>query len=221
MYSKELWGLSLSQQVYYIEASIDLNRTKSVFNWDRINTNPLLVYCSLGSQNYLYGGSRQFFQTVIDALAARPDLQLLISVGKHVPTSSFSRIPPNVVIANWVPQLEALQKSKIMITHGGLGTVKECIYFGVPMIVFPYYMDQPRNAVRIVSHGLGVRGKLESVTVEQLLVLISKIEEDQQYQRRIKQMGEVFRQAEEAGRGVKIIEKILSYKETKRSFGEA
>jgi UDP:flavonoid glycosyltransferase YjiC (YdhE family) len=42
------------------------------------------------------------------------------------------------------------------MTHGGLNSVNEATYHGVPLIVFPLFADQDYNAYRINIQELGV-----------------------------------------------------------------
>ena len=74
--------------------------------------------------------------------------------------------------SSFIPQLGLLQRASPMITNGGPGTVRECIWFRVPMIVAPCRYDQPGNAARVVRHGLGRRVSVKRVTVEQLQATI-------------------------------------------------
>lgn len=205
-----------NRALFYIEASIDLRCDEPTFKWEQVNESLPIIFCNLGSQAHLYQESKEIFQTIIEAIAARPDWQMILSVGRHF-SAEFPAVPTNVLVVNWVPQLEILKRASIMITHGGLGTVKECILFGVPMIVFPMSRNQPMSGARVVYHGLGVRGDMRHVTVESVHALMEKIEHNPSYKQRVREMGEKFRKAEEAGRGVKIIEKILSILERKNA----
>jgi UDP:flavonoid glycosyltransferase YjiC (YdhE family) len=96
-----------------------------------------------------------------------------------------------------------------MINHGGLGAVKECILFGVPMIVFPCRWDQPHNAARVVYHGLGVRGNINDASVEQIHSLIDVVDKDPKFKSRIDAMSKTFHEIENSGRGVQMVESIL------------
>ena len=205
-----------NRALFYIEASIDLRCDEPTFKWEQVNESLPIIFCNLGSQAHLYQESKEIFRTIIEAIAARPDWQMILSVGRHF-SAEFPAVPPNVLVVNWAPQLEILKRASIMITHGGLGTVKECILFGVPMIVFPMSRNQPMSGARVVYHGLGVRGDMRHVTVESVHALMEKIEHNPSYKQRVREMGEKFRKAEEAGRGVKIIEKILSILERKNA----
>jgi zeaxanthin glucosyltransferase len=48
----------------------------------------------------------------------------------------------------------------MVINHGGMNTIYECIMAEKPMIVFPLSLktDQNGNAARVVFHEIGVRG---------------------------------------------------------------
>ncbi len=48
-----------------------------------------------------------------------------------------------------MPQLEVLKQANLFITHGGMNSSSESLYFGVPMIVIPVMGDQPIVAQRI------------------------------------------------------------------------
>jgi MGT family glycosyltransferase len=140
----------------------------------------------------------------------RPDWQLVLAAGVHLRATDLHPVPDNVVVVNWAPQLEMLERASIMITHGGLGGVKEAIFFGVPMIVFPCRWDQPHNAARIVYHGLGVRGDINNGSVGQIHSLIDAIAKDPKFKSRVDAMSRTFREIEDSGVGVSTVEKIIS-----------
>ena len=206
-----------NRALYYIECAVDLDRETRPFDWSRMDESLPLVYCTLGSQAHLYPESREVLRAVVEALRSRPDLQLILSVGKHLDPAFLEAPPPNALVVNWAPQLEILRRAFVMITHGGMGTLKECILFGVPMIVFPMSREQPMGAARVVYHGLGVRGDMKRVTAEGLRAMIEKVERNPAYAERARAMGAKFREAEESERGVKIVEKILAVLERRRS----
>jgi UDP:flavonoid glycosyltransferase YjiC (YdhE family) len=198
-----------ARRFYYLEAAVDLERDEPPFPWERISKDKLLIYCSLGSQSHLYAESIPFFQTAIDAMVSRPDWQMILSVGHHLKESDFHGIPPNVMFVNSVPQLSVLKRADMMITHGGINSIKECIFLGVPMIILPVSGDQPMNAARIEYHGLGIRGNLRKASVERIQALISKIEQNPSYKTRIEAMRQRFLEVESSGVGARVIEEII------------
>ena len=203
-------GTERKKNCRYVESSIDLKRRDVPFPWERLDAQRPLVYCSFGSQSHIFQGSRKFFQTVIEAIAARRDWQLVLTTGSHLKPEDFHSVPPNAVLVSAAPQLDILRKASIMMTHGGFNSVKEAIFFGVPMILFPTIRDHPPVAARVVYHGLGVRGELQKVSVEQVHSLINRIEKDPSFRVRIEAMGRKFRAAENSSPAVQSIETVLA-----------
>ncbi|WP_161787142.1 glycosyltransferase [Hymenobacter sp. IS2118] len=125
-----------------------------------------LVYCSFGT---FYTGSDRalltFIATLLEAIGTVPDTQLVCSVnGLVVETlQAMYAALPNVYFFRRVPQLLVLERADAHITHGGLGSVKESIRHGVPMLVYPLdiHYDQPGNGLKIEHYGLGLRGDFE------------------------------------------------------------
>jgi len=195
---------------YYVEASIDLERCENrQFAWDKLDTSKPLIYCSLGSHSNQYQQGRKLLLSIIETIGQRPELQLVLATGTHFAVPSGMRVPENVLIAEWVPQIALLKKASITITHGGLGTIKECIYSGVPMIVFPMMWDQIENAMRVVYHGLGLRGDSVLATSQQVNSFIDLLRRDASLSARVATMSKVFREAEDSGKGVQMIEEAL------------
>lgn len=73
----------------------------------------------------------------------------------------FPFLLPDVLPEN-VTHLESanldmiMKKAKVVIHHGGIGTMCECIKNAVPQIILPNYADRPDNAFRIRDMGIGL-----------------------------------------------------------------
>jgi len=130
-----------------------------------------LAYGSLGTLNAHYVHRSRFFQSLIGAFAAKSDWQLVLATG-HLDPTELGPLPPNVLALKQVPQQEVLAKASVFLTHGGAGSVREAIHFGVPMVVFPCGLDQNGLAARVSYHELGVRGDIALVTSQMLSALV-------------------------------------------------
>lgn len=194
---------------FYAEASIDLEREEPPFDWGQIDDSRKLLYCSFGSQSHLIQERRDFFRTVIEALASRPEWQLILAAGSQLCAADFAPLPSNAVVVSSAPQLAILPKASAMITHGGIGSVKECIFFGVPMVVFPAIRDQPNIAARVVYHKLGVKGNSKKASVEHVHSLLEAVS-DPLIKQRVEAMCRKFREVEGSGRGAQFVERMLA-----------
>ncbi|OQP61168.1 hypothetical protein A3860_05480 [Niastella vici] len=174
--------------------------------------NNKIIFASLGSQTArIFQNSFKFYQCLIKVMRdpGLCDTQLVISTGEGFDLESFKPLPSNVQVYNWVDQIDILQLSSLAIIHGGLGSVKECIYFGVPMIVYPGMYDQPRNAMLVKHHGLGVQDDFASVSEDQLKANIMNVMTNDVIRRNVKKMKAIFREKEESNEGYRFIEKYL------------
>uniref|UniRef100_A0A1B0DGR6 UDP-glucuronosyltransferase n=1 Tax=Phlebotomus papatasi TaxID=29031 RepID=A0A1B0DGR6_PHLPP len=66
--------------------------------------------------------------------------------------------PYNVIIGAWMPQYDLLMQqhnAKLLITHGGLLSIYEAIYSGVPVLGIPMHGDQHFNMRMAVEGGFG------------------------------------------------------------------
>jgi len=207
----ELPGLADEPHVFYLGSGVDLTRGEEPFSWHEIDPDRYLIYCSLGSQSELVAATaRRFFHSVLGAAESHPEWQLILAVGKRFDLAELASVPANVKLNPWVPQLEVLRRADLMVTHGGPGTVKECIMMGVPMVVMPLMRDQFEMARRIVHHRLGVEGNLAEVTPEIISSLISQVAADGAVRERVAAMRERFLEEDEVGLGVQVVEAAIA-----------
>jgi UDP:flavonoid glycosyltransferase YjiC (YdhE family) len=207
----------LREKCYYAEASIDLQREEPSFVWSNLDKNKSLIYCSLGTTVNTFSTLginriKQLFQNVIDAASLKNEYQLVLSLSDYISVEDFEYIPENIIVVNKAPQLGLLKKASIAIIAGGINTIKECIFCGVPMIVFPVWADQPDNAERIEYHGLGVVADVNKISTNLIVDLIETIENDLLLKQRLKIWGEKFQDIEKSGMATQFILEMLEDK---------
>ncbi|CAN2532116.1 hypothetical+protein [Methylocapsa aurea] len=193
---------------HYLGCNIDLEREQADFPWDQLDSRPM-IYCALGTLTWFRRDQYlAFFQAVLDIAATRPNDRWVVCLYDAVAPEDFASVPANVILVKRAPQLALLPLTKIAIIHGGANSMKECAFFGVPMIVFPIGFDQPGNAARIVYHGLGVRGEIRKISAIGLAALLEQVEKDPFIRLQARLMGEALR-AEGNDRGVDFVESLL------------
>jgi len=197
--------------VFYVGPEIDLERVEEPFEWDQLSPELPLIYCSLGSQfDIKHEAGRRFIKTVIDAVAGRPEWQLLVSLGSRMEPEEFMPVPSHVFLSRWTPQLQVLSRASVMITHAGAGATKECIMNGVPMLAVPMMRDQFDCAERIVHHGLGLRADIERINAVEVSSMLEQLLADESCYARVNAMREEFRRVDAMNAGVDVIEKIVA-----------
>ena len=142
---------SRDKTLRYLGLSIDLSRKEPEFEYEFKEPT---VYCTFGTNFMFYPEAEGVLAQVIAAAAQSSGISFLIQVPNgFIPKQS---LPANVQLVNAVPTLKVLQKVSAAIIHGGLGGVKECIHFQVPVLVIPFFFDQPGNAAMVERNGMGL-----------------------------------------------------------------
>ena len=140
-----------------------LNKIKSV----KGDFGGRVVYCSLGTITEKFDRRVQlFFKKIIVCARLNFDDIFILSTGSRFDVSRLYPCPDNVFIFKTVPQVELLKVSDIMISHGGVNSMTECVLLGVPTLNYPlsYLWDQPGCAARAVFHKIGLKGNLKLET---------------------------------------------------------
>ncbi|KPI48600.1 glucosyltransferase [Clostridioides difficile] len=111
-----------------------------------------LIYISLGTIN---NKNVNFYENCIKAFKDC-DVDIIMSVGRDTDIKSLGNIPNNFEVTNSVEQIAILQETDVFITHCGMNSVNESLYYGVPMVLFPQHSEQRMVANRVAYLGAGL-----------------------------------------------------------------
>ena len=156
-----------------------------------------LIYISMGTVNQ----NREFYRNCIRALG-QTDWQVVISMGTN--QEHYDNIPDNIRIYESVDQMAVLQVADAFITHCGMNSASEGLYFQVPLVLFPQTAEQDAVAKRVEELGAGVR--LKSISEEDVLGALRQILEDPGYKANASKISESFRSCGGAQEARKFLE---------------
>lgn len=194
-----------SPYIRYIEPCIDLERVPAPFDFSRLTPDRPLAYCSLGSILSL----APFCREVVEAFRRLPQWQLVLVVGSQVDPAQFEPLPPNVMAVKYAPQLELLQRAQLFISHAGMGSMMEALYFGVPMLLFPFHGDQQGVAARAVRHGVAHLGHFHQARAETIKRGVEAAHADETLRVNVRRLQQIFRQYEETQPGQVWLDRLL------------
>jgi len=189
---------------HYVGASIPEGRDSSDMDFSRYEGKKL-IYVSLGTIHNMDVG---FYKTVMQGLGETADLEVIMSVGKNTRLEDLGSIPSNFTVRNFVPQLEVLKRADVFITHGGMNSLNEGLYYGVPVIVVPQQVEQAFNARRLAKLGVATPLPTSDINPASIRRVVRDILDNPDYRRNAKQYGETLRQA---GGYKAAAEKILAF----------
>jgi UDP:flavonoid glycosyltransferase YjiC (YdhE family) len=196
---------------HYVEPSIHIHRAKNDFPFHLLGDGRIIVYCAFGTQTQRYNDPQKILRCVIGAFQGLSNYRLVVSIGRIDLPGEMRDVPENVTVVRSAPQLDLLERAQLMITLGGLGSIKEAIVAGVPMLVIPLDNDQPSNAACVTHHGLGVSCLPAECTAQRLRELIVEMIETR-FERgpKIRQMQRVFRAREAEAPSSEIVLEYLN-----------
>lgn len=207
-------------KVHYVEPCINKelalpNDECSADKWTTfLASHDKIVFVTAGSQILDYKDKAVIlFQSIIGAMQASDmkDYHLIICAGSTL-VQELSSDYENVTICGWAPQhtiLSALSEREhdgsCAIIHGGLATIKECVYYDVPFLVLPLGKDQMDNALRLEDCGINNRFHLEYIKPKCLRYFINQILQDYKSRLNQKKLSSIFHKSEESHIGANAI----------------
>uniref|UniRef100_A0A1Y9HDJ0 UDP-glucuronosyltransferase n=1 Tax=Anopheles funestus TaxID=62324 RepID=A0A1Y9HDJ0_ANOFN len=103
--------------------------------------------------------------------------------------------PPNVFIGKWLPQdaILAHPNLKLFITHGGLGSITEAMYYAVPIVGIPMFGDQDGNVAQVVKEGWGLMVSFDDLTEPLLSGAVHEVLRDHRYREHIQERSILYK----------------------------
>lgn len=222
---------------YYLGVSVDENRKEASYDLKykhmrriieqivskNITSSPedkvRLVYCSFGSMAGRYEGVAEFYKKLIDTCKNDTNIQIFISIGYEVDYHLFKDLPKHINVFRRVPQVELLKQMDLMITHGGMNTITECIMAEVPMLVYPGFknIDQVGNACRVQYHKIGLKGDVKKDSGELLKKKLNTILTETNFKENIRKMKIKMLASDNSNEILNLFDQMLSRNQNQQS----
>lgn len=149
-----------------------------------------IVYISSGT---IFNDDINFYR-ICSKIFRNADCQVFMSIGNYIKKSDLGKIPDNFYVKKYLPQLQILEKADLFITHGGMNSVNESLYYGVPMIIFPQMLEQKANAYRVEELGAGIVGK-SKLTESILKKYVNIIYNNNSYRNNAIRLGKILKKS--------------------------
>lgn len=171
-----------------------------------------LIFISMGT---IFNQQPELYTTCFEAFQ-EIQATVILSVGKQTDISQFKDIPSNFIIRNYVPQLEILEQADVFITHGGMNSTSEGLYFGVPLVVMPVVGDQLIVANRIEELGAGLQLNRQELDASTLRNTTEQVLSNSSFREKSLEIGKSLR---DSGGYKKAVEAILKFKKDAKIEG--
>lgn len=152
-----------------------------------IKTKEKLIYISMGT---VVNDMASLYRKCIKAFSDT-DYQVIMSIGDMVDVNELGEIPANISVYSHVDQIAVLAKADAFLSHCGMNSVNESLYYGVPLVMYPQTSEQGGVANRVTQVGAGLM--LEKTTPEAIREAVEKVLNDTSYRNGAATISEGFK----------------------------
>ncbi len=117
------------------------------------------------------------------------DYQVIVSLGEN--SIEIKNLPKNIELHRSVDQMAVLSISDVFLTHCGMNSVSEALYYEVPLVMSPQTPEQCAVAKRVEELKAGII--LKKIDESSIVSSIEKILLDAGYKKSAKNISESFK----------------------------
>ena len=150
-------------------------------------TKEKLIYISMGT---VVNDQAGFYKNCIKAFADT-EYQVIMSIGNLVDVKELGEIPENISVHSFVDQIAVLDKADVFLSHCGMNSVNESLYYEVPLVMYPQTSEQGGVANRVTQVGAGIR--LEKTSPEAIREAVEKVLSDPTYRKKAADISDGFK----------------------------
>jgi MGT family glycosyltransferase len=151
---------------------------------------------------------KSFFRECVNAFESLP-CHVVMSVGDQVDPAALGPIPENIEVFRWLPQLEVLKHAHAFVSHAGMNSTMEALYFGTPVVAVPHTPEQQLIAARVAELGLGIWLPRAKADADSLRAAVTGVLSDSGIRHRVRSMRDKLRATGGPTRAADLIEARL------------
>jgi len=159
-----------------------------------------ILYFTMGSTGY-----PRFFQEAIK-IFANTAYQCIMTTGGM---AHIKDTPRNFFITDYAPGSKIMEKSDVVICHGGNGTIYQAMSQAVPIIGIPTHWDQEFNMQRVVDLGIGIQLSELKFELSHLADAVRKILTERSYKEKIQKFKKILASYKGPQKGAELINRYL------------
>jgi MGT family glycosyltransferase len=173
--------------------------------WERPADGRPVLLVSMGSVRAVETGFYELCQRAFGGSRWR----VVLVAGAAADLSAFGELPDGFEVHRSVPQLSVLAQSACFVTHAGMGSVLEGLYYGVPMVALPQGFDGFDNAAALDRLGVGVTLGFDDLTAPRLRAAVDGLADDPAVAGRLAALRTAMREAGGARAAADVVEQCL------------
>lgn len=198
----------LPKCVAYVGACIwDGGKTAQIPGWlENLNRNLPVVHVTEGT---ISTGEPMLLRTAVAALSGLP-MHVILTTGRHRKPEEINlgKKGSNIRVEQFVPHKYLFEKTDLVVTTGGAGTVITSLVAGVPLIIVPTAWELAENAQRVAESGAGLRIDPRSCTPESLRQAVETVLANPRFRENARRIGKDLQDQGGPDRACQLIERL-------------
>jgi hypothetical protein len=110
-----------------------------------------IIYFAMGSS-----GTPEIIANIVKSFTGQP-YRVIAPVKQHLAKVPGVKVPPNVIVTDWLPAHRVNPMADLSLIHGGIGTVMTAAYAGKPVVGIGMQPEQVANLACLVRKGMAIR----------------------------------------------------------------
>jgi UDP:flavonoid glycosyltransferase YjiC (YdhE family) len=168
---------------------------------EKLDSKRPTIYFSMGSTGYA-----RFFEQAIE-LFRDTDYQCVMTTAGMV---TLSDVPDNFYVVDYAPGSKIMEKSDVVVCHGGNGTIYQAMAKGTPIIGIPAMHGQEFNLDRVVDLGIGIHLSELKFKPSHLRAAVDQVLADTTYKTNANRYREILSQYNGPRTGADLINRYLN-----------
>jgi UDP:flavonoid glycosyltransferase YjiC (YdhE family) len=115
----------------------------------------------------------------------------------------------DVFVCDYAPFSELFSKARVIVHHGGIGTLGQALRAGKPQLVVPLFSDQFDNAARVVRLGVARSLRLKKYDRDRAAANLASLINDASYSSRATAVGSEVSREQGDEVAARVVDKVL------------
>lgn len=179
-----------------------LGSRAAVKGWEPPVDGSPVLFISLGTA---FNDRADFYAQCVEAFG-NSRWHVVMAVGSRV---ELPEVPANFEVAAHFPQPAVLAAATAFLSHTGMNSTLESLYYGVPLVSVPQMPEQAVNGGRVVELGLGRQLDPGATTAQLLRDTVEEVASDPVIRANVTKFGEQLRSVDGPALGADALEELL------------
>lgn len=149
---------------------------------------------------------QRLLQAAVQGLATEP-VRVLATWNRRPPPVTLS-VPPNTRLVEWISYSRSMPGSRLVVCHGGHGTMVRALASGIPVLAVPHSGDMAENAARADWAGVGLRLPWRLLGPRTLRLAVRRALEEDRLAERARELAAWSASHDGAARAAELVEEL-------------